>query len=195
MDMQDADTPLTVNLEIPRPINLIWVTTYIRTGSIALLMLLLVLAACGDDAEDTTTTTTVPSSTAATSTAGPTTTVTTTTNPSSTTSTSAPTTTATTTTASPTSTSVAAPGTVAIDVTVTDGEVAGPGRVTVPRGATIQLTVTSDEIDEVHFHGYDVYADVAPGSPAMMIVVADIPGVFEVELEGAGIELVLVEVQ
>lgn len=76
-----------------------------------------------------------------------------------------------------------------------DGEVAGPGRVTVPLGSQIRLEVTADEADEVHFHGYDVFADVAPGAPAVILLTADIPGVFEVELEGRGLELVLVEVK
>ena len=67
--------------------------------------------------------------------------------------------------------------------------------MTVPFGTQIRLTVTSDEADQVHFHGYDVFADVAPGAPAMMILIADIPGVFEVELEGRGVELVIVEVK
>lgn len=94
-----------------------------------------------------------------------------------------------------TSTTLAVLATVDVVVTVSDGEVSGPGRVTAPLGSQIRLTVTSDEADEVHFHGYDVFADVAPGAPAMMLLVADIPGVFEVELEGRGLELVIVEVK
>jgi hypothetical protein len=41
----------------------------------------------------------------------------------------------------------------------------------------------------VHVHGYDLMADVAPGSPARIDFVADVPGVFEVELEDAGTPL------
>ena len=33
-------------------------------------------------------------------------------------------------------------------------------------------------------HGYDLLADVAPGAPAEITFVAEIPGQFEVELEG-----------
>ncbi len=161
----------------------------------------LLLAGCsGSDAESTTSTTFgAPTSAVATSepatTAGASTTVATTTAPT----TSTPTSTATpTTTRVPpptTSTTLAGPDTVTITVSVTDGEVSGPGRVTVPFGAQIRLTVSSDEADEVHFHGYDRFADVAPGAPAIMILLADIPGVFEVELEGRGLELVVVEVK
>jgi len=54
--------------------------------------------------------------------------------------------------------------------------------------------VTADVVDEVHVHGYDLFADVAPGAPATINFVADIPGVWEVELEGAGALLVELEV-
>ncbi len=37
--------------------------------------------------------------------------------------------------------------------------------------------------DEVHVHGYDHRAPVAPGAPAEVRFTPDIPGVFEVELE------------
>ena len=56
-------------------------------------------------------------------------------------------------------------------------------------------SVTADVADEVHFHGYDLYGDVAPGQPAIIKVEALIPGVFEVELEGSRLELVLIEVK
>ncbi|NND02744.1 MAG: hypothetical protein HKN91_08155 [Acidimicrobiia bacterium] len=99
------------------------------------------------------------------------------------------------TTTAPTTTAVSGPQAVAITVSVADGEVSGPGRVAVALGAQITLTVNSDEADEVHFHGYDVFADVAPAAPAVILLIADIPGVFEVELEGRGLELLIVEVR
>lgn len=83
----------------------------------------------------------------------------------------------------------------AIDVTVANGEVKSPGRVKVAMGNLIVLTVTADIADEVHFHGYDVFGDVAPGQPAILRVEALIPGVFEVELEGSRLELVVIEVK
>ena len=83
----------------------------------------------------------------------------------------------------------------AIDVSVANGEAKGPGRVKVAMGDLIVLTVRADVADEVHFHGYDVFGDVAPGLPAVLKVEALIPGVFEVELEGSRLELVVIEVK
>lgn len=82
-----------------------------------------------------------------------------------------------------------------IDVTVANGAVKGPGRVKVALGDLIILTVRADVADEVHFHGYDRSGDVAPGQPAILRIEALIPGVFEVELEGARLELVVIEVK
>ncbi len=62
-------------------------------------------------------------------------------------------------------------------------------------GGTLVITVAADVSDEVHLHGYDVLADVAPGQPAILEVAATIPGVFEVELEGARLELAVIEVR
>jgi hypothetical protein len=46
--------------------------------------------------------------------------------------------------------------------------------------------VTTDSVDEVHVHGYDFVGIVIPTAPAVLTFTADIPGVFEVELEEAG---------
>ena len=62
-------------------------------------------------------------------------------------------------------------------------------------GDVVELHVTADATDEVHVHGYDVFGDVAPGSMAMLRFVADIPGIFEVELEGSGTLLFELEVR
>ena len=43
-------------------------------------------------------------------------------------------------------------------------------------------------------HGYDVFGEVAPGAPAVLTFEANIPGVWEVELEGLGQLLVELEV-
>jgi hypothetical protein len=59
-------------------------------------------------------------------------------------------------------------------------------------GVLIEATVTGDE---VHLHGYDLSADVAPGRPAVIDFTADAPGVFEVELEQAHLRLVELQVQ
>lgn len=79
---------------------------------------------------------------------------------------------------------------VAVDVEVADGRVPGRKELDVPLGAEILLTVTSDVADEVHVHGYDVMADVEPGTPVELAFTADVPGVFEVELEDEGLLLI-----
>lgn len=82
-----------------------------------------------------------------------------------------------------------------IEVEVEEGRVDGPSTVRVERGERVRLVVSADVADEVHVHGYDLIADVAPGSPAVIGFRADAPGVFEVELEAAGLLLVQLQVQ
>lgn len=96
------------------------------------------------------------------------------------TSTTAPDGTPTTATAStPTTTS----GTV-LAVTVRGGQVVeGASRQRATLNQPVTIRVTSDAADQVHVHGYEKLVDVTPGSPAEVTFVANIPGVFEVELE------------
>lgn len=82
-----------------------------------------------------------------------------------------------------------------IEIEVEEGRVGGPSEVRVERGERIRLIVEADVADEVHVHGYDLMADVAPGSPAVIVFRADAPGVFEVELEDAGLLLFQLRVQ
>lgn len=56
-------------------------------------------------------------------------------------------------------------------------------------GERVLLVIRCDAADEVHVHGYDATAACAPGRPARLAFRADIPGVFEVELEGSGLKL------
>ena len=53
------------------------------------------------------------------------------------------------------------------------------------KGDRIRFDVASDTADDVHVHGYDVSAAAAPGRRARIGFVADVEGVFEVELERA----------
>jgi hypothetical protein len=130
----------------------------------------LTLAACGDDGSPQatgTTTTTVPATTATTTGSG--------------------------TTAGPTTTADSTP---TIEVTVVGGKPqGGVRREQVKTGETLVLRVTADVADEVHLHGYDKSADVAPGKPAEIRFTADIPGVFEVELEQRKQKLIELEVR
>jgi hypothetical protein len=83
-----------------------------------------------------------------------------------------------------------------VNVTVTDGEVTGDtGRVEVPLGMRVRLTVVADSADEIHVHGFDLREPVAPGQPSVVEFVADRPGVFEVELHDAGQVLTRLQVQ
>jgi heme/copper-type cytochrome/quinol oxidase subunit 2 len=97
----------------------------------------------------------------------------------------------------------AAPGTTAaagdaqtVQITVTGTKVeTAERRVKVPLDGKVRLEVTADRADEVHLHGYDRKVDLAPGTPAVLEFTADVPGVFEVELEEAGLKLVELQVQ
>ncbi|TDC43754.1 hypothetical protein E1281_34875 [Actinomadura sp. KC345] len=81
----------------------------------------------------------------------------------------------------------AGPSVVTVTATVTGGKVrTARTRVKVPRGATVEITVTGDRADEFHLHGYDREMALTPGRPATMRLTADTPGVFEAELHRSG---------
>lgn len=156
------------------------------------------LAACGDD-EPVATTAAPPPPTTGPVTAPPATAAPTTRVP---TPTAAPGTTAPNTELPPPPTTITAPpppttetGPLRIAVEVIDGVVTGEQRVVVDRGTEIELTVTSNRADEVHIHGYDYTADVDPTGPAVILFVADLPGIYEVELEDAHLLLLELEVR
>jgi hypothetical protein len=76
-----------------------------------------------------------------------------------------------------------------------EGEPAEVGaRIAVPLGAPVRIEVTLETADEVHVHGYDLAVDVVPPGGATLEFTASIPGIFEVELEGAGTLLFELEV-
>ena len=62
-------------------------------------------------------------------------------------------------------------------------------RKSVSEGDRVVLVVKSDVADEIHVHGYDLMRDVAAGGTARMPFTATLPGVFEVELEGHGVQI------
>ncbi len=157
-------------------------------SALALAALATVVAACGDAAEPPATTQPPPATTAAATTlATPTTTTASTTIAAAITTTTTSTTTTTTTTPDD--------GVTRVDVTVANGAVVGGLEVvSVPVGEPVVLTVDADVADEVHLHGYDLFAQVGPGAPASIEFTADIPGIFEVELEGARLPVVELEV-
>ncbi len=80
-------------------------------------------------------------------------------------------------------------------ITVADGEpVGGVKKIKVDSGERVRLMVQSDAADEVHVHGYDRSAEVSPGSPARISFPAKLEGVYEVELENAGVEVAQLQV-
>jgi hypothetical protein len=138
--------------------------------TILIVVLLLVVACRGGDAA-TTTTPTVPSTTT-------TVTITTTT-----------TTVATTSTAGETTTTGPA-----IDVTVAAGEVSGPDRFAFAVGDPVSVWVLSDVDAEIHVHGYDLFFEAPAGVPVEIALTANVPGIWEVELEETHVPLFALEV-
>ncbi|HEY7381242.1 MAG TPA: hypothetical protein VH572_08540 [Gaiella sp.] len=65
----------------------------------------------------------------------------------------------------------------------------GIARPEVAVGERVRVRVRSDVADEVHVHGYDLSKDVPAGGTATIAFTADVPGRFEIELEGSGVQL------
>lgn len=83
-----------------------------------------------------------------------------------------------------------------IRVTVAGGRVAGGVKtVRVEQDERFVLVVRADVSDHVHVHGYDRFADVAPGAPAQISLRATIAGRFEVELEDRKLRILELEVR
>ncbi|MBI5158069.1 MAG: hypothetical protein HZA58_08685 [Acidimicrobiia bacterium] len=138
----------------------------------------ILIAGCGDDAATTSTSTTVSSTTTA---PASTTAVTT--------DTTAPTTTMaiTTTAADDGVVSITiAIGSAGLDLVVEDSPVEPGSRVVVGAGESVHVVFSGGVAEELHIHGYDLSLEIAPGGVEVLDFVADIPGIFEVELEGAG---------
>jgi hypothetical protein len=58
--------------------------------------------------------------------------------------------------------------------------------LTAEQGDVVRFRVVSDDPDEVHIHGYDIKKELEPGRTETVSFKADIPGIFEIELEGSG---------
>jgi plastocyanin len=83
-----------------------------------------------------------------------------------------------------------------VQIQVKGGDVVGGTQeIRVKEGEHIRFSVTSDKPDEVHVHGYDVKKDVEPGTPVQFDIPAKITGIFEVELEDAGVQLASLRVE
>jgi FtsP/CotA-like multicopper oxidase with cupredoxin domain len=71
----------------------------------------------------------------------------------------------------------------------------GVEQVRVRRGDRVRLTITADQVDEVHLHGYDIERPVGPGRPARLRFTADAEGLFELELHGTHTQIATLEVR
>jgi FtsP/CotA-like multicopper oxidase with cupredoxin domain len=58
----------------------------------------------------------------------------------------------------------------------------GLKHITVKKGGTVDLTVTTAIPDEVHLHGYDLEKEARAGKPVRFNFKANMDGVFEVEV-------------
>ena len=83
--------------------------------------------------------------------------------------------------------STAAQADVVITATVAGGKVT-PNTQTVKakQGQSVMVTVTSDEADELHIHGYDKEIELQPGKPGSVTFTADTKGTFEIETHESG---------
>ena len=81
------------------------------------------------------------------------------------------------------------------EISFVDDQLTGDtGDLKVGLGETVSIRVTSSRPDQVHLHGYDLTAPVAPGQPALLRFTATIPGAYELELEDLGRQLASLQV-
>ena len=74
-----------------------------------------------------------------------------------------------------------------IEVSYAGGEISGvESQVPVKVGEQVLLRVTSDVAEEIHVHGYDLYADIPAGGTGEVTFAAELAGRWEVELHKAG---------
>ncbi len=101
-----------------------------------------------------------------------------------------------TTTESPATTAPRRTPVVTIRIDVVGGRPEGGiRRASVRKDREVVIRVTADVVDHIHLHGYDLTADVAPGSPATIRFRATVPGRFEVELEERRLQIADLEVR
>ena len=143
-----------------------------------LVAIALIVTACGGETASTTTEATATTTPAETTTSLGSTTTT------------AP---VTTTTATETTTTTAAPDPYTFEIVIEGTTVTGGGRLSVPLGETVTLRITSDAVDEVHIHGYDLFVDLEPRVTAEVSFPADIPGTVEIETHNDRLEIALLE--
>jgi hypothetical protein len=77
-----------------------------------------------------------------------------------------------------------------VTVVVENGQPAGGiVHAEIKQGTEVELIIRADVEDEVHVHGHDLMAEVAPGQPATISFHAHNAGEFEVELEDRAVPI------
>lgn len=72
--------------------------------------------------------------------------------------------------------------------------VEGPGRVSFALGEDAEILVSSSFSGELHLHGYDLFYDLVADEALTVAFTADIPGIFELEIEGSHTLVVEIEI-
>jgi len=68
--------------------------------------------------------------------------------------------------------------------------VGGVKTITVKKGERARIQISSqDTSDEIHLHGYDLTRDLEAGGSVRFSFTANVEGIFEIELEGAGAQI------
>ncbi|GEM_PF-2422061 len=82
-----------------------------------------------------------------------------------------------------------------VTITVDEsGAVGGMVETEASLGDLVELRIESSVAEEFHLHVYDVAIDLSPGETATAQFTADIPGIFEAELEGSGVQVLALTV-
>ncbi|HEX4929955.1 MAG TPA: hypothetical protein VFV62_04530 [Gaiellaceae bacterium] len=102
---------------------------------------------------------------------------------------------ATTDTEPPATTAPEPPDVVTIRIAVASDTAPKVRHLSVKQGRKVEIVVTSELADEVHVHGYDLMAEVAPGTPVTIAFTAAAPGLFEIELEEHHLPIAELEVR
>jgi hypothetical protein len=72
--------------------------------------------------------------------------------------------------------------------------VSGPEVITVNEGDNVAITITVDEAEELHLHGYDKSVDLEKDVPGTLSFTANLSGRFAYELENSKTDIGALEV-
>ncbi len=70
-----------------------------------------------------------------------------------------------------------------------------PSRVSLARGQTLRVVITSDRDDTVHAHGFDVEKPLVAARPTTLLLTGGAPGQYEIETHHLGLRLLVVLVR